>query len=90
MNKAAEMARDLEKLSVEDGMKLIERSRNEALYFDVIKDAMCIMHRDGSVSFTENIGIGVITTEVISAENILKVLEHYRPFKEVFRKSASR
>jgi len=43
------------------------------------------MHDDGSVNIIENVGSGVITSEVISAENILKVLHHYRPFKEVFK-----
>jgi hypothetical protein len=46
---------------------------------------MCIMHDDGSVNIIENMGNGMITGEVISSENILKVLHHYRPFKEVFR-----
>ena len=49
-----------------------------------IEDAMYIMHDDGSVNIIENLGSGVITSEVISSANILKVLQHYRPFKEVF------
>ncbi len=84
MNKAAQLSKQLEKLDVAEGMQLIEQSNKKALYFDVIGDSMCIMHDDGSVNIIENVGIGVITSEVISAENILKVLHHYRPFKDVF------
>jgi hypothetical protein len=85
MNKAAQLSEKLEKLNVAEGMKLIEKSNEEALYFDVIEDAMCIMHDDGSVNIIENMGNGVMTSEVISAANILKVLHQYRPFKEVFK-----
>lgn len=85
MNKAAQLAKRLEGRNVPDGMKIIELSNKEALYFDVIEDAMCIMHDDGSVNIVENAGSGVLTCEVISSENILKVLQHYRPFKEVFK-----
>src|SRR5262245_31123167 len=77
MNKAAQLAKALEQQSVAEGMKLIEKWRDAALHFDVIEDAMCIMHDDGSVNVIENAGHGVITTEVISAANILKVLQHY-------------
>jgi hypothetical protein len=85
MNKAAQLSKRLEQLDVAEGMKVIDKSSEEALHFDVIGDAMCIMHDDGSVSITENLGRGVITTEVISSANILKVLHRYRPFKEVFK-----
>lgn len=85
MNKAAQLSEKLEKLSVAERMKLIEKSSEEALYFDVIEDAMCIMHDDGSANIIEYMGGGVMTGEVISSENILKVLHHYRPFKEVFK-----
>jgi hypothetical protein len=85
MNKAAQLSKGLEQLDVVEGMKLIDKSSEEALYFDVIGDAMCIMHDDGSVSIIENLGSGAITSEVISSANILKVLHHYRPFKEVFK-----
>jgi len=85
MHKAARLSQQLEQLNVAEGMEEIERSSKEALYFDVIEDAMCIMHDDGSVNIIENAGSGVVTSEVISAENILKVLHHYRPFKEVFK-----
>jgi hypothetical protein len=87
MNKAAQLSKTkrLEQLDVAEGMKVINKSSEEALYFDVIRDAMCIMHDDGSVSIIENLGRGVITSEVISSANILKVLHHYRPFKEVFK-----
>ena len=85
MNKAAQLSEKLEKLNVAEGMKLIEKLNEEALYFDVIEDAMCIMHDDGSVNIIEGMGKGSITVEVISSENILKVLQHYRPFKEVFK-----
>jgi hypothetical protein len=85
MNKAAQLSEQLEKLDVAEGMQLIEQSNKDALYFDVIGDAMCFMHDDGSVNIIENMGNGVITSEVISSENILKILHHYRPFKEVFK-----
>ena len=85
MNKAAQLSEKLEKLNVAEGMELIEKSNQNAIYFDVIEDAMCVMHDDGSVNIIENMGNGVITSEVISSENILKVLHHYRPFKEVFK-----
>ena len=85
MNKASQLSEKLKKLSVAEGMELIEKSNQNAIYFDVIEDAMCIMHDDGSVNIIENMGNGVITSEVISSENILKVLHHYRPFKEVFK-----
>ncbi len=87
MNKAARLSEKLEKLNVAEGMELIEKSNEEALYFDVIEDAMCMMHDDGSVNIIENMGSGVITGEVISSANILKVLHHYRPFKEVFKRN---
>lgn len=85
MNKAAQLSEKLGKLNVAEGMQLIEKSNEEAIYFDIIEDAMCIMHDDGSVNIIENMGKGVITSEVISSANILKVLHHYRPFKEVFK-----
>jgi hypothetical protein len=85
MNKAAQLSEKLEQVNIAEGMQLIEKSNEEALYFDVIEDAMCIMHDDGSVNIIENMGSGVITSEVISSANILKVLQHYRPFKEVFK-----
>ena len=85
MNKAAQLSEKLNKMKVDEGLKLIEKHTADAVYFDVIKDAMCIMHDDGSVNIIENMGNGVITSEVISSANILKVLHHYRPFKEVFK-----
>lgn len=85
MTKAMQLSKKLEHLNVAAGMQLIEESNLEALYFDVIDDAMCIMHDDGSVNIIQSLGIGVMTTEVISPANILKVLTHYRPFKEVFK-----
>ena len=85
MNKAAQLSEKLEKVDVAEGMQLIEKSNNDAIYFDVIEGAMCIMHDDGSVNIIESMGNGVITSEVISSANILKVLHHYRPFKEVFK-----
>lgn len=87
MNKAAQLSKRLEQLDVTEGMKIIEKSNGEALYFEVIEDAMCIMHDDGSVNIIEPLGHGVITSEVISSENVLKVLHHYRPFKEVFKRN---
>ena len=85
MNKAAQLSEKLEQVDIAEGMKIIEKWNEEALYFDVIEDAMCIMHDDGSVNIIGNLGSGVITSEVISSANILKVLQHYRPFKEVFK-----
>lgn len=85
MSKAAQLSQELEKLDVAEGMDLILKTAEDSTYFEVIEDAMCIMHDDGSVNIIENMGNGVITSEVISAENILKVLHHCRPFKEVFK-----
>lgn len=85
MNKAAQLAEKLAHIDVDEGMKIIERWQEEALYFDVIDDAMCIMHADGSVNMIEHMGKGVMTVETISSGNILRVLKHYRPFKEVFK-----
>ena len=85
MNKAGQLSENLEQLDIAEGMKIIEKWNEEALFFDVIEDAMCIMHDDGSVNIIENFGSGVVTSEVISSENILKVLQHYRPFKEVIK-----
>ena len=86
MNKAAQLSQKLEGSNVEEGMQLIEKASEKALHFDIIDDdAMCIMHDDGSVNIIESMGNGVITSEVISSANILKVLHHYRPFKEVFK-----
>lgn len=85
MNKAMQLSKSLEQLDMAEGMKLIDKSNLEALYFDVIEDVMCIMHKDGSVNILENMGNGAITCEVISPEDILKVLQHYRPFKEIFK-----
>ena len=88
MNKAAQLSQRLEQVDVAEGMRIIEKSNEEALYFDVIEDAMCIMHDDGSVNVIETLGGGVITSEVISPANILKVLQHYRPFKDVLERKA--
>jgi hypothetical protein len=85
MNKAAGLSKTLEQLDMDEGMKLIEKMSLDALYFDVVEDAMCIMHDDGSVNIIESMGLGVVTSEAISSANILKVLRHYRPFKEVFK-----
>ena len=85
MNKAANLSKALEHAGIEEGMKIIDKSNAEALCFDAIGDAMCLMHDDGSVNIIESSGGGVVTTEVISSANILKTLHHYRPFKEVFK-----
>lgn len=84
-SKAAHLSAKLEQVDVGEGMKIIEKANEEALHFDVIDDAMCVMHDDGSVNIIEHMGKGVMTVEVISSGNILKVLKHYRPFKEVFK-----
>lgn len=85
MSKAMQLSKRLEQLDIAEGMKIIEKANEEALYFEVIEDAMCIMHDDGSVNIIEPLGRGFITSEVISSTNVLKVLHHYRPFKEVFK-----
>lgn len=85
MSKAVQLSKRLEQLDVTEGMRIIGKSNEEALCFEVIEDAMCIMHDDGSVNIIESLGRGFITSEVISSANVLKVLHHYRPFKEVFK-----
>jgi hypothetical protein len=85
MNKAAQLSKELEQLGIAEGMELIEKVTEDAIWFDAVDDVMTIMHKDGSVNFIDNRGRGIVTCEVISAENILKVLRHYRPFKEVFK-----
>jgi len=85
MSKAVQLSKRLERLDMAEGMKIIEKSSAEALCCDVLEEAMCIMHADGSVNIIEPLGPGVITSEVISSANVLKVLHHYRPFKEVFK-----
>ena len=85
MNKAAQLSAKLEQVDVVEGMKIIEEWSVKALFFNVIDDANCIMHDDGSANIIESMGKGGILVEVISSENILKVLKHYRPFKEVFK-----
>ena len=85
MNKAAQLSKELERLKVAEGMEVIEKASEDALWFDAVEDVLTIMHKDGSVNFIDNRGRGIVTCEVISAENILKVLRHYRPFKEVFK-----
>lgn len=85
MSKAAQLSEKLEQLDIAEGMGVIEESTKDALWFDAVEDTMTIMHKDGSVNFIDNRGRGIITCEVISAANILKVLQHYRPFKEVFK-----
>jgi hypothetical protein len=85
MHKAARLSSKLEQLNIAEAMKEIENSRSEALYFDVIADAMCIMHDDGSANIIESAGNGVFTSAIISPEDILRILHHYRPFKELFK-----
>ncbi len=85
MNKAAQLSNELEQLKVDEGLKVIEKATEDAIWFDAVEDVMTIMHKDGSVNFIDIRGQGIVTCEVISARNILKVLRHYRPFKEVFK-----
>lgn len=87
MNKAAQLSEKLEQVDVVERIKIIEEWSVESLFFDVIDDAMCIMHDDGSVNIIEHMGKGDMTVEVISSEIILRVLQHYRPFKEVFKRN---
>lgn len=87
MTKAVQLSKRLEQLDMTEGMKIIGKSSEEALYFEVIEDAMCIMDDDGSVNIIEPLGHGVITSEVTSSENVLKVLHHFLPFKEVFKRN---
>ncbi len=85
MNKAAQLSKELEQLNIAEGVDLILQSTKDALWFDTVEDVTTIMHKDGSVNFIDNCGRGIVACEVISAANILKVLQHYRPFKEVFK-----
>lgn len=85
MSQAAELAAKLGQVDIAQGLKIIEELSPTALEFDVIDDAMCIMHADGSVNIVENMGKGVVSVEAISSGNILKVLKHYRPYKDVFK-----
>jgi len=85
MTKAAQLAKELEPLKIEEGLKVIEKSYADALWFEPVGDVMSIMHDDGSVNFIEHRGHGVVTCEVLSAQNVLKVLLHYRPFKEALK-----
>jgi len=85
MHKAAQLSARLERLDGEEGLRLIEAQTEEALWSAVIDEVMCIMHSDGSVNLIAHMGEGSMTVEVISAGNILKVLKHYRPFKDVFK-----
>ena len=85
MNKAAQIATKLEQVEVSEGFKILEQSYEEALHFDVIGEILYVMHDDGSVNIIDDSGGNIITTEVISSANILRVLAHYRPFKEVFK-----
>lgn len=85
MSKAAQLGKRLESLGRNEGINIIEEASANALYFNVFDDAMCLMHDDGSVNIIEIQGHGVVTTEAISPANILKVLHHYRPFKDVFK-----
>jgi hypothetical protein len=82
MSKAAQLAARLEQTDVAEGINIIEGATEEAIHFDVMDDAMCIMHSDGSVNIIDQMSKG---REVISPANILKVLKHYRPFKEIFK-----
>lgn len=84
MNKAAQLAAKLEQGGGDQGLKLIEAQQQKALDFDVIDDVMCIMHSDGSVNMITYAGEGAFMVETISAANVLRVLRHYRPFKDVF------
>lgn len=88
MNKAAKLSAQLGKMTVEAGiawiMETVEGKSEKPLHFNVIGDTMFIMHDDGSVNMIESGGDGPILSMVISAENIFKVLEYYRPFSEVF------
>ena len=56
MNKAAELADKLRQVDVAAGMKIIELSTAGALHFDVVNDAMCIMHSDGSATIIDHMG----------------------------------
>ncbi len=85
MNKAAQLSNKLISLDIYEFEKAIERSTKEAISFCAAEDVLCIMHSDGSVNFLDLGGDGIVTGEVISAENILRVLLCYRPFKEVFK-----
>lgn len=85
MSKAAQLAERLDSIGMAAGMAAVQASTADAVYFDVVDEVMCVMHPDGSVNMIELlVGQGRYTVETISADNILKVLKHYRPFREVF------
>ena len=65
MSKAAGLAAKLETVNIPQGMAIIEGTYADALHFDVIGDAMCVMHSDGSVNIIESMGKGRLTAEVI-------------------------
>jgi hypothetical protein len=85
MHKAAQLSQRLEQVDVKERMDLIEKALPSAIHFDVLDDVHYIMHDDGSVNIIEYHGHGVMTGHVISAENILRVLHHYRPFSDLFK-----
>jgi hypothetical protein len=84
MNKAAKLAAQLEQVDGDRGLQMIEAQTRSALHFDVIDGVMCIMHSDGSVNMIGQRSSSAMMVETISAANILKVLQHYRPFGDVF------
>ena len=85
-NKASLLAARLENVDVATGMGIIEASTREAVHFDVIGDAMCIMHSDGSTNIVDSTGSAALTVEVISPAGTLQILKHYRPFKELYKR----
>lgn len=85
MTKASQLAAKLNGIEAHAGINMVEAEANKALHFDVIDDVMCIMHSDGSVNLIGQMGAAAMMVETIAPHNILKVLKHYRPFKDVFK-----
>ena len=90
MNKAVELADKLRQVDVAEGMRIVRISTAGALHFDVMDEAMCIMHSDGSANIIDHMGKGVMTVESISSANILKVLKHYRTIDPLRASSISK
>jgi hypothetical protein len=84
MNKAARLMARVEQLGVDKGSRVLEAEAKTALSTFERDDVLCIMHSDGSVNFVA-LGEDGVSVEAISAVNILKVLQHYRPFPGVFK-----
>jgi len=68
-------------------MSLIEQTAQTAVYSKVVDDMMYIVHDDGAVSLIESARGGAIAVEALTAESVLRVVAHARPFVGVARLS---